>query len=246
MQQARQSIRSENKPANTKLRNTHRREICTIPWQMVVSLIRIRTGSFTCQTDALSLHAVAGIGRAPVSVRRDPAAGHLPARLMSSLTCDQGTELADHKRFTVATNVNVYFCDPRSPWQRGSNEDTDGLLRQYFPKGADLIGYSQSDLDAVALRLNTRPRKTLGFMTPAAKSAHASFDSTERMLDRLPALTHLFRMLVEPALNRFENVLVFPSRDPPLFVGGALMFDRAVRASVGPVAAQHYPFSSLV
>jgi IS30 family transposase len=96
---------------------------------------------------------------------------HLPARLMSSLTWDRGTELADHKRFTVATNVNVYFCDPQSPWQRGSNENTNGLLRQYFPKGADLIGYSQSDLDAVALQLNTRPRKTLGFMTPAAKFA---------------------------------------------------------------------------
>ncbi len=94
---------------------------------------------------------------------------HLPAGLMSSLTWDRGTELADHKRFTVATNVNVYFCDPQSPWQRGSNENTNGLLRQYFPKGADLTGYSQGDLDAVALQLNTRPRKTLGFITPAAK-----------------------------------------------------------------------------
>lgn len=96
---------------------------------------------------------------------------HLPAGLMSSLTWDRGTELADHKRFTVATNVNVYFCDPQSPWQRGSNENTNGLLRQYFPKGADLTGYSQGDLDAVALQLNTRPRKTLGFITPAAKLA---------------------------------------------------------------------------
>ena len=96
---------------------------------------------------------------------------HLPAGLMSSLTWDRGTELADHKQFTVATNVNVYFCDPQSPWQRGSNENTNGLLRQYFPKGADLTGYSQGDLDAVALQLNTRPRKTLGFITPAAKLA---------------------------------------------------------------------------
>jgi IS30 family transposase len=95
----------------------------------------------------------------------------LPDGLMSSLTWDRGTELAHHKRFTVATDVNVYFCDPQSPWQRGSNENTNGLLRQYFPKGADLSAYSQADLDAVALRLNTRPRKTLGFMTPAAKFA---------------------------------------------------------------------------
>jgi IS30 family transposase len=96
---------------------------------------------------------------------------HLPAGLMSSLTWDRGTELADHKRFTVATDVTVYFCDPQSPWQRGSNENTNGLLRQYFPKGADLSGYSQEDLNAVALQLNTRPRKTLGFITPAAKLA---------------------------------------------------------------------------
>ena len=95
----------------------------------------------------------------------------LPAGLMSTLTWDRGTELADHKRFTVATDVEVYFCDPQSPWQRGSNENTNGLLRQYFPKGADLAGYRQKHLDAVALQLNTRPRKTLGFKTPAAKLA---------------------------------------------------------------------------
>lgn len=95
----------------------------------------------------------------------------LPDGLMATLTWDRGTELAHHKRFTVATDVNVYFCDPQSPWQRGSNENTNGLLRQYFPKGSDLSAYSQADLDAIAQNLNTRPRKTLGFISPATKFA---------------------------------------------------------------------------
>jgi len=91
----------------------------------------------------------------------------LPQQLRRSLTWDRGKEMASHKNFTVATNVQVYFCDPRSPWQRGSNENTNGLLRQYFPRGTELSGYSQADLNRVALRLNQRPRKTLGFETPA-------------------------------------------------------------------------------
>lgn len=95
----------------------------------------------------------------------------LPTGLMASLTWDRGLEMAAHERFSIDTNVAVYFCDPKSPWQRGSNENTNGLLRQYFPKGTDLSVHSQAKLDAVALKLNTRPRKTLGFATPGAMLA---------------------------------------------------------------------------
>jgi IS30 family transposase len=101
----------------------------------------------------------------------------LPQELYKSLTWDRGKEMADHKRFTLTTDIKVYFCDPQNPWQRGSNENTNGLLRQYLPKGIDLSVYSQAKLNAVARRLNERPRKTLNYETPAERF-HQSVAST--------------------------------------------------------------------
>jgi IS30 family transposase len=102
---------------------------------------------------------VTGKDTATVVAALIPHVQQLPAALRRSLTWDRGLEMAQHKSFTLATDVKVYFCDPQSPWQRGSNENTNGLLRQYLPKTADLSRFSQSDLDEIALRLNTRPRQ---------------------------------------------------------------------------------------
>jgi IS30 family transposase len=115
-----------------------------------VMLIRLQSRQSETVTDAL--------------IRR---VSYLPSGLMKSLTWDRGLEMADHKSFSIATDIQVYFCDPRSPWQRGSNENTNGLLRQYFPKQMDLSNITQQQLDRVAHKLNTRPRETLNWKTPA-------------------------------------------------------------------------------
>jgi IS30 family transposase len=111
--------------------------------------------------------ALAGHGADAVRDAIAETISTLPEQFRRSLTWDQGAEMAQHAQLRIETGLDIYFCDPHSPWQRGTNENTNGLLRQYFPKGTDLTRHSRQDLDAVALALNTRPRKTLGWTTPA-------------------------------------------------------------------------------
>ena len=121
------------------------------------------------QTRYVMLVKVAGKDTETVINALIKHARKLPQELYKSLTWDRGKEMADHQRFTLATDIQVYFCDPQNPWQRGSNENTNGLLRQYLPKGTDLSVYSQAKLNALARRLNDRPRKTLNYETPAER-----------------------------------------------------------------------------
>ncbi len=122
-----------------------------------------------CQTRFTVLVKVSGKDTMNVVLALSEQMSKLPQLLQQSLTWDRGTEMAAHRDFSVATNMDVYFCDPQSPWQRGTNENTNGLLRQYFPKGSCLSIFSQKELDKIAAKLNNRPRKTLGFQTPADK-----------------------------------------------------------------------------
>ena len=118
-------------------------------------------------TDTKNGPALAGHGAAAARTAIADAITQLPTHLRRSLTWDQGAEMGEHAALTIATNVAIFFCDPRSPWQRGTNENTYGLLRQYFPNGTDLSAHRAADLAAVALALNTRPRKSLAWKTPA-------------------------------------------------------------------------------
>jgi IS30 family transposase len=125
------------------------------------------------QTRYVMLVKVAGKDSQTVVNALIKHARKLPDELYKSLTWDRGKEMSEHKRFTLATDVQVYFCDPQHPWQRGSNENTNGLLRQYFPKGMSVANYSQAKLNAIARKLNERPRKTLNYQTPAERFAQS-------------------------------------------------------------------------
>jgi len=158
----------------SRLRKAYRISVAdrAVPGHWEGDLIEGRKGTFIAtlverQSRFVIIVKVADKSSEVVVTALIKAVRKLPIALRRSLTWDRGAELAKHAAFTVATDVQVYFCDPSSPWQRGSNENTNGLLRQYYPKGADLSDVSQAQLDTVARKLNTRPRETLHWKTPA-------------------------------------------------------------------------------
>ena len=136
-----------------------------MPFELLHSKTLLQGRAFTIRRDTMK--APDGRDMKSVTAGLSREMNLLPGRLRRSLTWDRGMELADHKTVTRNTGLDVYFADPRSPWQRGTNENTNRLLRQYFPKGVSMKDLTQADLDAVAARLNSRPRKTLDFDTPA-------------------------------------------------------------------------------
>ena len=141
-----------------------------LKWVNMCDLFRIKgvAGQFAELLEGAGVDTVKELRNRNALIKH---AHKLPRELYKSLTWDRGSEMADHQRFTLDTDIKVYFCDPQSPWQRGSNEQINGLLRQYFPKGMDLSNVHQNRLNAVARQLNERPRKTLGYYSPAEKFA---------------------------------------------------------------------------
>lgn len=139
--------------------------------QSTIGTLVERTTRFTMLLHLRQDHTATTVRDALITTMQD-----LPKHLRGSLTWDQGAEMALHKAFATSSEMDVYFCDPASPWQRGTNENTNGLLRQYFPKGTDLSPYSPDNLEQAAFLLNTRPRKTLGWDTPAERMQQLLLD----------------------------------------------------------------------
>ena len=174
------------------------------------------------QTRYVMLAKVAGKDTQTVVNALIQQAKKLPKELYKSLTWDRGKELTDHRRFTMATNIDVYFCDPQSPWQRGSNENSNGLLRQYFPKGTDLSVHSQAHLNKVARQLNERPRETLQFETPAERfnACVASTGSAAGVKRTLTTLGHQSQFMSSP-LSTSPGVLAVHMRHRGGHIAGA-------------------------